>query len=127
MSSARFGVKKKKIQQILKDGQKITYKIKDTKIHLVYTGINTKTGSRIKKIQNIIENNTFCLTYGDDLKKINIKQLINFHEQKNKMVTMTVTQPKPRFGIVKIKKDQVVEINEKSIKDAEEQIHNLTK
>ena len=86
-------------------------------VKTVDTGLDTMTGGRIKKIQNIIENNTFCLTYGDDLKKINIKQLINFHEQKNKMVTMTVTQPKPRFGIVKIKKDQVVEINEKSIKD----------
>jgi len=83
-------------------------------INFVDTGLNTNTGGRIKKIQKLVENETFCLSYGDDLKKVNIVNLINFHKKQNKMVTMTVTKPQPRYGIVKIKNDAVIEIREKS-------------
>ena len=45
------------------------------KVTLVDTGETTMTGGRIKKIQDYVDD-TFCLTYGDGLSDVNIKNLI---------------------------------------------------
>ena len=67
------------------------------KVTLVETGENTMTGGRIKKIEKYIDD-TFCLTYGDGLSNVNISSLIQFHNEKKKMVTLTAVQPPGRFG-----------------------------
>ena len=67
------------------------------KVTLVETGENTMTGGRIKKIEKYIDD-TFCLTYGDGLSDVNISSLIQFHNKKKKMVTLTAVQPPGRFG-----------------------------
>ncbi len=67
------------------------------KVTLVETGENTMTGGRIKKIEKYIDD-TFCLTYGDGLSDVNISLLIQFHNEKKKMVTLTAVQPPGRFG-----------------------------
>ena len=46
----------------------------DWKVTVCDTGIETMTGGRVKRIQNIIGNNTFLLTYGDGLINFDIKQ-----------------------------------------------------
>ena len=66
-------------------------------VTLIDTGENTMTGGRIKKIEKHIDN-TFCLTYGDGLSDVNISSLIEFHNKKKKMVTLTAVQPPGRFG-----------------------------
>jgi len=48
-------------------------------VKTVDTGLNTMTGGRIKKIQKYVQDDTFCLAYGDDLKPVDITQLIRFH------------------------------------------------
>ena len=58
-------------------------KIKDTKIQVIDTGLNTMTGGRLKRLKKYLLNETFMLTYGDGLSDVNIKKLLNFH-QKNK-------------------------------------------
>jgi len=82
-------------------------------IKLVDTGINTMTGGRIKRIIDYLDNETFCLTYGDDLKNVNITELISFHRKKKKLATVTAAQPSGRFGILNLKDDEVLEILEK--------------
>ena len=67
------------------------------KITLVDTGQDTMTGGRIKRIEKYIDD-TFCLTYGDGLSNVNISSLIQFHNKKKKMVTLTAVQPPGRFG-----------------------------
>jgi glucose-1-phosphate cytidylyltransferase len=74
-------------------------------IQTVDTGLNTMTGGRIKKIQKYIQDDTFCLSYGDDLKPVDITQLIRFHKKGKKLATVTITKPNPRFGIIKVKED----------------------
>ena len=49
------------------------------KVHLVDTGINTLTGGRVKKLESLLSNERFLLTYGDGLSNINIKSLVKFH------------------------------------------------
>ena len=48
------------------------------KVTLVDTGEKTQTGGRIKKIVDYIDD-TFCLTYGDGVIDLNIKELIEYH------------------------------------------------
>jgi glucose-1-phosphate cytidylyltransferase len=87
----------------------ITHK-KDTEnwnITLVNTGENTMTGGRILKIKNYVDDE-FCLTYGDGLSDVNIKELIKFHKKHKKNATVTVVKPNARFGSVKIDKNNKI-------------------
>ena len=59
---------------------KLHKKIKDWKVTLIDTGIDTQTGGRIKRIKNFV-NQTFCLTYGDGLANVNINETIKFHKK----------------------------------------------
>ena len=75
----------------------INSKTEPWKLTLVETGQNTMTGGRIKKIEKYIDD-TFCLTYSDGLSDVDISALIQFHNEKNKIVTLTAVQPPGRFG-----------------------------
>ena len=86
-------------------------------VELVDTGLNTMTGGRIKRIEKYVHNQTFCLSYGDDLKSVDITELINFHKKRKKLATVTITKPNPRFGIVKVKEDDIINVGEKSKQD----------
>ncbi len=84
------------------------------KVTLLDTGINSMTGSRIKKIQNYIGNETFMLTYGDGVSNINIHELLKFHTMHGKAMTMSAAQPEGRFGALDIdKENRVVSFKEK--------------
>lgn len=83
------------------------------KITLVDTGLDTMTGGRLKRIKEYIDDETFCLTYGDDLKRVNIQELISFHKNKKTLATMTIFQQAERFGIVTLSNDKVQSVKEK--------------
>jgi glucose-1-phosphate cytidylyltransferase len=53
------------------------------------------------------------LTYGDGLSNIDIGQLIKFHQDHGKMVTVTAVHPGARFGELEIENGQVVNFQEK--------------
>lgn len=93
---------------------KIHHKLSEPwKITLVDTGLDTMTGGRLKKVKKYLDNETFCLTYGDDLKNVDISKLISFHHRKKTLATVTAVQPPGRFGILNFKNDKVYEIKEK--------------
>jgi len=83
------------------------------KITFIDTGLSTKTGGRIKKIEKYLNNETFMLTYGDGLADINIKDLVKFHKSHGKLATVTGIIPEGRFGILKLDGDKVLEFAEK--------------
>jgi glucose-1-phosphate cytidylyltransferase len=88
------------------------------KITLVDTGLNTMTGSRIKKIQKYIGNEPFLLTYGDGLSDINIAELVKNHKKSGKKCTVTGIRPQGRFGLMKIgTNNEVVNFAEKKDED----------
>ena len=87
-------------------------------VTLIDTGLNTQTGSRIKKAKKYIDNKTFLLTYGDGVGDINIKDTIKFHKQHGKLMTMTSAQPLGRFGSLKTNSNNMVtNFNEKPLGD----------
>jgi glucose-1-phosphate cytidylyltransferase len=76
------------------------------KVTLVDTGEKTMTGGRIKRIADFIENETFCMTYGDGLSDINIGHLIEFHNKEKALATLTAVQPPGRFGVIDLHEGQ---------------------
>jgi glucose-1-phosphate cytidylyltransferase len=73
------------------------------RVTLVDTGESTMTGGRLKRVKPYIENESaFCLTYGDGLSDVNITALLAFHEQHQKLATITAVYPPGRFGALDI-------------------------
>lgn len=72
------------------------------KVTMLYTGLDTLTGSRIKKAQSYVGNEPFLLTYGDGVSDVNITELIKFHNAHKGLMTMTAVQPSGRFGALNI-------------------------
>ncbi len=92
------------------------HKRKEWFMDLIDTGLNTATGSRIKRVKNYINNETFMLTYGDGLCNLNINKLLEFHKSHKKLVTITTVQPKGSFGVVEINNNnQIINFQEKPI------------
>jgi glucose-1-phosphate cytidylyltransferase len=87
------------------------------KINLVKTGKNTMTGGRLKRLKKFLKE-TFLLTYGDGLSDVNLDELIKFHNQNKKMITLTAVRPPARFGVIKIKGNIVKYFREKNLLDS---------
>ena len=68
-------------------------------VTLADTGLHTMTGGRVARIARYLEGDEdFMLTYGDGVADINIKELLEFHSQHGKLVTVTGVHPAGRFG-----------------------------
>ena len=90
-------------------------KSEDWKVTLVDTGEFTQTGGRIAKVRKFLENDTFCLTYGDGVGNINITKLIDNHNKSGKLATLTAVQPPGRFGVLDLEGSQVKSFQEKPV------------
>ena len=88
------------------------------KVTVVDTGLNTMTGGRIKRVQKYINNEQFMLTYGDGVSNINISDLVKYHNDHKKKLTLTAVNNGQRFGILDINKESnVTSFREKSDSD----------
>lgn len=87
------------------------------RVTLVDTGENTLTGGRLKRVQDYIGTETFCLTYGDGVSDIDIGALISFHKKHGKKATLTAIQPPGRYGALDLDKTVVANFQEKPVGD----------
>jgi glucose-1-phosphate cytidylyltransferase len=78
------------------------------KVTLIDTGLHTMTGGRVKRVEELIGDETFMLTYGDGVSDVDIDKLLKSHYQHGKAVTMTAVQPEGRFGSLKFTGNQKV-------------------
>jgi glucose-1-phosphate cytidylyltransferase len=83
------------------------------KVTLADTGEKAQTGSRIKRISQYLDNDSFFLTYGDGVANIDIKKLLDFHKKHGKIGTVTGVHPSSRFGELNIIDNKVVKFHEK--------------
>lgn len=83
------------------------------KVTLVNTGENSKTGGRLKRVRNYIDEEPFCFTYGDGVSNVDINKLVKFHKDQGKMATMTAVQPPGRFGALHLNENQITGFKEK--------------
>ena len=112
-----FLKEKKNLSKMINDKKsntEFTFKSKNLyfKGSLIYTGLKTGTGGRIKKAYNILNlNEDIMMTYGDGLSNVSIKKLVKFHYKNRSKVTLTAVRPKERYGVIKMKKNKITYFN----------------
>lgn len=82
------------------DHQIVNSQAEDWRITLIDTGAETMTGGRVKRIAQHLDNETFCMTYGDGLSNLDITAEIAFHRTHGKLATVCAVQPPGRFGVL---------------------------
>lgn len=78
------------------------------RITLVDTGIETMTGGRVRRVTDHLNNEAFCLTYGDGVSNVDIRKLLAFHKTHGRAATVTAVPSPGRFGILDIDESQKV-------------------
>jgi glucose-1-phosphate cytidylyltransferase len=71
------------------------------------------TGGRVKRMQDFIGSERFLLTYGDGVSDINLDELVKFHKNHGKMVSVSAVHPSARFGELDINNNIVTSFKEK--------------
>lgn len=88
------------------------------RVTLVDTGDTTQTGGRLKRVSKyLVDEDVFCLTYGDGLADIDVADTIEFHKSHGKAATMSAVQPGGRWGSLVLDGDQVTAFREKPAGD----------
>jgi glucose-1-phosphate cytidylyltransferase len=83
------------------------------KVTLVDTGLDSLTGTRLKRLRPFLGEERFMLTYGDGVSNVNLDDLVSFHNEHGKLVTMTAVRPAARFGELDIDRGAVKTFQEK--------------
>lgn len=85
----------------------------DWVVHLVDTGLETQTGGRIKRVEPLLKDGTFMVTYGDGVCNADLTELLKFHRANGRIATVTAVRPPARFGGLIFEGDMVTEFTEK--------------
>jgi len=85
----------------------------DWKVHLMDTGTATNTGGRVKRLEPLLKEETFLLTYGDGVANVDLKRLVGQHRTGGRTATITAVRPPARFGGLELDGDRVVQFTEK--------------
>src|SRR6201992_3383410 len=87
--------------------------IEDWRVSLIDTGIETLTGTRVKRALSMLDGDRFFLTYGDGVADVDIDRLLDHHVASGRMVTVTAVRPSSRFGELDLEGDAVRSFVEK--------------
>lgn len=85
----------------------------DWEITLANTGFNSMTGHRVFQIRRYLTEEDFLLTYGDGLATVDLRRLITFHQEHQKLVTISAVHPSGRFGEIDLAGNKIIQFNEK--------------
>jgi len=106
VSDVAFDIANNKMQVLQNDAE-------PWKVTVVDTGLETMTGGRLKRARRYLDEEDFCLTYGDGVADINLTQLIEFHRQQKTLATVTAVRPAGRFGALVTSGNKVLSFREK--------------
>jgi glucose-1-phosphate cytidylyltransferase len=87
------------------------------RVTLIDTGASTMTGGRLKAVSRYLDDEPFCLTYGDGVGNVDISRSIRFHKEHGKQATMTAVRPPGRFGSLKLAGNSITDFVEKPLGD----------
>jgi glucose-1-phosphate cytidylyltransferase len=83
------------------------------KVTLVDTGEETATGGRLRRISKFLTPGTsFCMTYGDSLSNIDVREQVVFHEKHHRKATISCVIGPARSGRIGIENAQIVSLEE---------------
>lgn len=77
----------------------------DFHVSLVDTGLRTMTGGRLKRIERLVDTDTFMVTYGDGLADVDISALAACHRTHGALATLTATRSPSRYGVLDLGAD----------------------
>jgi glucose-1-phosphate cytidylyltransferase len=91
----------------------------DWRVTCVETGESTMTGGRLKRAAAYLDDDSFCMTYGDGVSNVDIGASIKFHKNHGKLATLTAVQSPGRFGAFMLDgdADSISSFREKPIGD----------
>ncbi|MES2324961.1 MAG: glucose-1-phosphate cytidylyltransferase [Pseudomonadota bacterium] len=87
------------------------------RVTLIDTGADTMTGGRLARIRPYLDDDAFCMTYGDGVSDIDIAASVVFHRNHGKKATITAIQPPGRYGALNMDGDIVRSFQEKPAGD----------
>ena len=87
------------------------------RITLVDTGEGTMTGGRLKRVAKYLNEEDFCLTYGDGVGNIDITALVKRHKESKLTATVTAVKIPGRFGALNLQGQEVKNFVEKPLGD----------
>jgi glucose-1-phosphate cytidylyltransferase len=70
----------------------------DWTVNLIDTGQEVMTGGRVKRLEPLLKDATFLLTYGDGVADIDLRAVFECHKKHGRMATITAVRPPARFG-----------------------------
>jgi len=85
----------------------------DWEVRLMDTGYATNTGGRVKRLQPLLSDGTFMVTYGDGVCNVDLSSLLDFHRAHGRIATVTAVRPPARFGGLIFDGDLVAQFTEK--------------
>ena len=69
-------------------------------MHVEDTGEGTATAGRLRRVRDLIGDETFCLTYADGVADVDISRLVAFHRAQRRLATVTAVRPRMPYGVV---------------------------
>lgn len=85
----------------------------DWRVNLCDTGGSTKTGGRVRRLREELQDATFMVTYGDGVSNVDLTRLLEFHKSHGLIATLTAVRPPARFGALLFDGDRVARFTEK--------------
>jgi glucose-1-phosphate cytidylyltransferase len=85
------------------------------RVTILDTGEGTMTGGRLRQARPHLDDETFCMTYGDCVAALDVTALLDFHRREAASVTVTAIQPPGRFGALHLESggDKIERFHEK--------------
>jgi glucose-1-phosphate cytidylyltransferase len=77
-------------------------------VEIVDTGDESDTGERIRRCQDHV-GDRFLATYGDGLGNVDLNALLEFHESKGGLATLTTVPLRSQYGLVQFDENQQVQ------------------
>ncbi len=104
------GYKFNEIKKYFGKGEKL-----GVKISYIECSDRIGTGNAILKAEKYLSDESFLLLYGDTLAKVDLGDLLAFHEEKNSAVTLALTsvQNPEGYGVVKLRGSKILGFLEK--------------
>ncbi|MDF7826699.1 glucose-1-phosphate cytidylyltransferase [Pontiellaceae bacterium B12227] len=76
------------------------------RVTCVDTGLDSMTGGRLRRVKDYLDDETFCMTYGDGVSDLDIAAEIQQHKDQGVLATMAAIKPPGRFGAFSLRDEQ---------------------
>jgi glucose-1-phosphate cytidylyltransferase len=87
----------------------------DWRITFAWTGQDTMTGGRIRRIERYIDQDIFLATYGDGVSDVPIPAVVDFHRASGRTATLVGVHLPTTFGVLEADGGTVREFREKPV------------